>query len=242
MFALWINFRQLDIADIAHGIIDSADNRWKEYMQKKFKLLIVAASALIISFGGLAALDNYKEIQSTQAEIQYLESERQQLHEQREQLEEDNTKKQETLDQKSQQIQDLKNNEEKLKQEIEALKVAKAEREQKRLALLASQKASASSRTSTASFGGNCDSWIASAGISDRSNARELIRRESGCNPYARNSSSGACGVAQELPCGKSGCSIGDGACQVRWMNSYVIGRYGSWSAAAGFHNANNWY
>ena len=239
MFGLWIDSDRLDTQNNARGIIDSADNRWKEYMHKKFKLLIVATSALIISFGGLAALDNYKEIQSTQAEIQHLESERQQLHEQREQLEEDNTKKQETLDQKSQQIQDLKNNEEKLRQEIEALKVAKAEREQKRLALLASQKASAAP---AASFGGSCDSWIASAGISDTGNARELIRRESGCNPYARNPSSGACGVAQELPCGKSGCSIGDGACQVRWMNSYVIGRYGSWSAAVGFHNANNWY
>ena len=208
-------------------------------MHRKFKLLIVAASALLISFGGLAALDNYKEIQSTQREIQHLETERQQLHEQREQLEEDNTKKQETLEQKSQQIEDLKNNEEKLRQEIEALKVAKAERERQRLALLSSQRASASPAVS---FGGDCESWIASAGISDTGNARELIRRESGCNPYAKNPSSGACGVAQELPCGKSGCSIGDGACQVRWMSNYVLSRYGSWAAAVQFHNQNNWY
>ena len=89
---------------------------------------------------------------------------------------------------------------------------------------------------------GSCADWIAAAGIADVGNANELIRRESGCNPYARNSSSGACGVAQELPCGKSGCSLGDGACQVRWMNSYVIARYGSWSNAVNFHNANNWY
>lgn len=89
---------------------------------------------------------------------------------------------------------------------------------------------------------GSCADWIRGAGISDVGNAVELINRESGCNPNAANPSSGACGVAQELPCGKSGCSLGDGACQVRWMNSYVLGRYGSWAAAVAFHNANNWY
>lgn len=232
--------QRLDLSNNAHGRIDLAIIGERNIvLKKKFKWLILASSAFIISFGGIAAFDNYQQIKSTQAEIQHLETERQQLHEQQEQLKNQNTEKQEELDQKSQQIEDLKNNEEKLKQEIERLKVAKAERERKRLALLASQKASAAP---AASFGGNCDSWIAAAGISDTGNARELIRRESGCDPYARNPSSGACGVAQELPCGKSGCSIGDGACQVHWMNSYVISRYGSWSAAVAFHNANNWY
>ncbi|WP_455749236.1 aggregation-promoting factor C-terminal-like domain-containing protein [Loigolactobacillus coryniformis] len=51
-----------------------------------------------------------------------------------------------------------------------------------------------------------------------------------------------ACGVAQELPCGKSGCTLGDGACQVNWMNSYVMERYKSWANAVAFHDANNWY
>lgn len=92
------------------------------------------------------------------------------------------------------------------------------------------------------SFGGSCAEWIAAAGIQEVGMANELIRRESECNPYAMNKSSGACGVAQELPCGKSGCSLGDGACQVAWMNRYVLGRYGSWSAAVGFHDRNNWY
>ncbi len=93
-----------------------------------------------------------------------------------------------------------------------------------------------------ASSNGSCDDWIAGAGINDLANAKELIRRESGCNPYAVNPSSGACGVAQELPCGKSGCSLGDGACQVRWMNAYVIERYGSWASAVNFHSLHNWY
>lgn len=90
--------------------------------------------------------------------------------------------------------------------------------------------------------GGNCASWIAAAGISDSYSAMALINRESGCNPYITNASSGSCGVAQELPCGKSGCVLGDGYCQVAWMNRYVLSVYGSWGAALGHSYAFNWY
>lgn len=91
-------------------------------------------------------------------------------------------------------------------------------------------------------FSGSCSDWINAAGITDQGSASELIQRESGCNPYSVNVSSGACGVGQALPCGKTGCEMGDGACQTVWMNQYVMGRYGSWSAALNFHNANGWY
>lgn len=91
-------------------------------------------------------------------------------------------------------------------------------------------------------FTGDCASWVAQAGITDTASASVLIQKESGCNPYAVNRSSGACGVAQELPCGKSGCQLGDGACQVAWMNRYIQSRYGSWLAALQFHYRNNWY
>lgn len=85
--------------------------------------------------------------------------------------------------------------------------------------------------------------WIQGAGISDIQNAIKLINWESGCNPNIYNhNGSGACGVAQELPCGKSGCVIGDGACQVIWMNKYVLDRYRSWANAVQFHIVNGWY
>lgn len=95
---------------------------------------------------------------------------------------------------------------------------------------------------------GSCQSWLASTvSGAELSSAIELQGRENrGCDPNLYNAGgSGACGVAQELPCGKSGCGIppnADGACQIRWMNSYVIGRYGSWAAALQHHNAFNWY
>ncbi len=91
-------------------------------------------------------------------------------------------------------------------------------------------------------LGGTCSEWMAAAGITDYANASYLIQKESGCNPYAVNRSSGACGVGQALPCGKTGCAMGDGQCQTIWMNSYVMGRYGSWAAAANHHRSYGWY
>ena len=94
---------------------------------------------------------------------------------------------------------------------------------------------------------GNCRQWLIDAGVNDLANAVELQSRENGsCNPQLYNQGgSDACGVAQELPCGKSGCGMppnADGACQIRWMNSYVLSRYGSWANAVAWHNAHNWY
>ena len=91
-------------------------------------------------------------------------------------------------------------------------------------------------------FGGNCASWMQAAGITDMANATYLINAESGCNPNSVNKSSGACGVGQALPCSKTGCEMGDGACQTAWMNRYVLGRYGSWEAAANHHRNRGWY
>ena len=91
-------------------------------------------------------------------------------------------------------------------------------------------------------FGGTCSEWMTNAGISDQGSASELIRRESNCNPYSVNNSSGACGIGQALPCSKTGCDMGDGACQIIWMNQYVIGRYGSWAAALQHSSQYGWY
>lgn len=89
---------------------------------------------------------------------------------------------------------------------------------------------------------GSCMDWLMATGVSDTASAMTLINRESGCNPWSVNASSGSCNVAQELPCGKSGCSLGDGACSVRWMNGYVLSVYGSWYSALAHSLQYNWY
>jgi hypothetical protein len=56
-----------------------------------------------------------------------------------------------------------------------------------------------------------------------------LIDGESHFNPYATNSSSGACGIFQAYPCEKliKVCGTLDNIeCQIEWGKNYIIGRY----------------
>lgn len=87
---------------------------------------------------------------------------------------------------------------------------------------------------------GTCEDWMRQAGVSDMVNAKILIMRESGCNPNARNASSGACGIPQALPCSKLGTS--NPVAQIVWMQNYVNNRYGSWANAVAHSNSQGWY
>lgn len=88
----------------------------------------------------------------------------------------------------------------------------------------------------------SCMDWINAAGITDTANAYELIMRESSCNPNAINPSSGACGLGQQLPCGKWANTWNEPIGALQDMQGYVIARYGSWAAAIDFHDKMNWY
>ena len=132
---------------------------------------------------------------------------------------------QKTKESDSQNQQKIKELEDKIKQ-LEAEVQAKAERKQYLASLSQPQR------------------WMLEAGIPENQwdVAYELVRRESTWNPSAVNPSSGACGLQQELPCGKSGCNLGDAICGLKWMQEYVNSRYGGWGQAVAWHNANNWY
>ena len=204
------------------------------------KLLLIPLLLIFVALG-IANIQEQKQlnenldIQLNQREIR-IKTLQQKMLELDQQLDEHKGKS----EQDKQKIEQLEQEKQQLEKELQA----KLERKrQEAIAHAELQRASIrATGTAVASASGNCATWIQQAGISDTANAIELIRRESNCNPNAVNPSSGACGVAQELPCGKSGCSLGDGACQVKWMNNYVQSRYGSWSNAVAFHNANNWY
>ena len=73
-----------------------------------------------------------------------------------------------------------------------------------------------------------------------------LWNRESGWNPYAENSYSGAYGIPQALPAGKMA-SAGDDYLtnpntQIEWGLSYISGRYGSPSSAYYHSEMTGWY
>ncbi len=92
--------------------------------------------------------------------------------------------------------------------------------------------------------GGSKAEWLAAAGIAREhwGAADAIVSQESGWNPNAINSSSGACGLAQALPCNKVPGNPLDPVDSLTWMNSYVYGRYGGWEGALAFKRANGWY
>lgn len=92
--------------------------------------------------------------------------------------------------------------------------------------------------------GGSKTDWLAASNVPQESwgYADFMVQKESGWNPNAMNKSSGACGLAQALPCSKLGPNWNDPVVALNWMNGYVNGRYGGWEKAYNFWVANRWY
>ena len=94
------------------------------------------------------------------------------------------------------------------------------------------------------SGGGSKTDWLVAAGIaeSDWAYVDYIAHRESGWNPNATNSSSGACGLIQAYPCSKVPGNGYDPVDNLRWANGYAQGRYGSWAGAYDFWINNHWW
>ncbi|WP_299530619.1 transglycosylase SLT domain-containing protein [uncultured Streptomyces sp.] len=73
-----------------------------------------------------------------------------------------------------------------------------------------------------------------------------IVSHESGWNPQATNSSSGAYGLVQALPASKMSSAGSDWktnpATQIKWGLDYMNSRYGSPCGAWDFWQANSWY
>ena len=92
--------------------------------------------------------------------------------------------------------------------------------------------------------GGSKTEWLAASNIPEESwgYADFMVQKESGWNPNSVNKSSGACGLAQALPCSKLGQNWSNPVVALNWMNGYVNGRYGGWEGAYNFWTKNRWY
>lgn len=99
-------------------------------------------------------------------------------------------------------------------------------------------------KTMLYSGGGTKSEWLAASNIPSVSwgYADFMVGKESGWNPNAVNRSSGACGLAQALPCSKVPGNPYDPVNSLNWMNNYVNGRYGGWEGAYSFWTKNRWY
>lgn len=92
--------------------------------------------------------------------------------------------------------------------------------------------------------GGSKTDWLSASNIAqaDWGYADYIVSRESGWNPNSTNASSGACGLAQALPCNKVPGNPYNPVDSLNWMNSYAVGRYGSWANAYNFWVSHHWY
>lgn len=91
---------------------------------------------------------------------------------------------------------------------------------------------------------GSKQDWLVASGIPEHEwpYVDNIVTRESGWNPNAVNKSSGACGLGQQLPCGKWAGTWNDPVAALKAMDGYVKDRYGGWSQAVAFWNVNHWY
>ena len=91
---------------------------------------------------------------------------------------------------------------------------------------------------------GSHTDWMAAAGIaeSDWMYVEYIISHESSWNPNAVNRSSGACGLGQQLPCGKWPHTWNDPVGGLIDASTYAHSRYGSWAAAYSAWKRQGWW
>lgn len=100
-------------------------------------------------------------------------------------------------------------------------------------------------KTATPISGGNKQTWLQASGIPESQwlAVDSIVSGESGWNPNAINPSSGACGLGQQLPCGKwdSYGAWNNPVAALKAMTDYVTWRYGSWSYAVTWRDCVGW-
>lgn len=91
---------------------------------------------------------------------------------------------------------------------------------------------------------GNKQDWLRQAGIpeSQWKYVDYIVSKESSWNPLAVNKSSGACSLAQALPCSKIPGDWRNPVNALKWQYGYVKDRYGGYAQAYAFWTANSWY
>lgn len=154
----------------------------------------------------------------------------------RRELEKQKTDIESSLREERLKTENLNKENEQLKANLQAKKASEA-----RLAAVASKPQPAAP---AANISGSKQDWLAASGIPSHEWAYvdSIVTRESGWNPNAVNKSSGACGLGQQLPCGKWAGAWNDPVAALQAMNGYVHGRYGGWAGAVAFWQANHWY
>ena len=126
------------------------------------------------------------------------------------------------------------------KQAAEAARLAEAERQYRAIAATPAPTPEPTPSPVT----GSKEDWMRAAGIpeADWKYVDFIVFKESSWNPKAVNPTSGACGLAQALPCSKIPGDWSDPVNALKWQYNYVVARYGGYKGAYEFWIVNNWY
>jgi len=211
--------------------------------------LTILLTIIFIGFVGIGINDIRKsdvqlelksiELQDRALELNQLRLDKEKLNQKFEEAINDKEINTEKVKQLEQEKLDLEERTRKLEGELQA----KREREanEKRIASVGiSERASAQSVPVT----GNKESWLRASGIPESEwwAVDIIVNKESTWNANAVNPNGGACGLLQQLPCGKWAHQWNDPIGALIDGNNYVLARYGSWAGAVEFHKINNWY
>lgn len=234
----------------------------RKFLSKRNIIRLVGV-VILVGFVGFAAQSIYSlsgEVKLKETKLNDLNVELNTVNDQLESLKSDLDKSKESDNAKQQKIEQLEAEKATLESEkadLQSQLQAKLEQKQQlaKASTLSNTASAQSSSSSSSNSGGrevvsreNCYKWIGQAGVPahEQDAAYQLIMRESSCNPYARNPSSGAYGIPQALP-GNKMSSMGKDwkyapITQIRWMREYVYSRYGGFQNALNFQIANGWY
>lgn len=132
------------------------------------------------------------------------------------------------------------------KLELEAKLQAKLELKRvENVARAVAQKAQAEAQPAPpVAVSGGKEAWLTAAGIprAEWQYADYIVQKESGWRADAVNKTSGACSLAQALPCSKIAGNWRDPVVALKWQYNYVKARYGGYAGAYAFWLKNKWY
>lgn len=218
-------------------------------MKRKLSIAIVTIVAIaftLLAVNTIRATEHKLQLREVQlqergAELKKLELKYRNLNTE---LDKTNKTNKDKIKQLEQEKKELDAERQRLERELQAKLQRK---EQERLAKLETQENLINTVTATqtaSALSGDKYTWLAASGIPESEwwAVDSIVSRESSWNPNAVNPSSGACGLGQQLPCGKWAGAWNDPVAALKAQYQYVIDRYGGYPQAVAFWEANHWY
>jgi len=162
-------------------------------------------------------------------------------------LEQEYNQVQQELDNKNKTLDTSTKSNKKLQQQVDKLEKQRQKLEKELQAKRANQIKVAQTPRAQASpvkISGTKQDWLRASGIPESQwvYVDYIVSRESSWNPNAVNASSGACGLGQQLPCGKWAGAWNDPVAALKAQYGYVNARYGGYAQAYSFWLSNSWY